>query len=563
MLRGFLVFESGAGKGQRIPVARSIVLGRTSDCDLMLRDSEVSRRHVRVYPDKGRFFWEDLGSTNGTRLNGLAATDGELKAGDRIEVGASVLRFDIEEAPSVEVHKKETPFFLETIFDAKGSVTTEVSPGKTGEMLQAVYTVMNAIASNYDPCNLVDRILETTTQAVHAQRGAIFFAKPSGSELLPCEACGHVHVIQNGRTRHAAPGEIRISDTVVRRVLGGGESVLLEDVGAHEEMRCAESIVSLDLRSILCVPVRGKFDVLAILYMDTDRAGSGYTRDDLLLATAVGNSAGLAIENASMHRQVLEKQRIEQEIEYAWTIQEGFLVKDWPDEPPGHDVYAEMRPAKTVGGDFYDYIVPRPGVVGILVGDVSGKGMSAALTMAQLLAEFRIHARASESPAEVLRALNSELAPRSQRGTFCTLAYLTLELDTGRLVAANAGHLPAIRIGAREAELIADPSGPPAGILQDADWHDDEYVLERGETIALYTDGVIEARSMSTRHGAAGLAQPVEYGIEALTRIAAAHYGRPARLLVGAVMDEVRRFCEPIAPHDDCTIIALRYLGKP
>lgn len=563
MQRGFLVFESEGKGGRRVPVSKPTVVGRTTECDLMIRDSEISRRHIRITPKKGRFLWEDLGSTNGTRVNGLSMLGGELKSGDRIEIGGAVLRFETEEVPDEPEQRKGTPLFLETIFDDAGSIVTEPSPGQTGEMLNAVYTVMNAIASNYEPCNLVDRILETTIQAVHAQRGAIFFAKPGSTELLPCQVCGYVHLIQGDQLRHAAPGEIQISGTVAKRVLEGGESVLFQNVDTHAELKSAESIVSLGLRSILCVPVRGKFDILGILYMDTDRSSRQYSRDDLLLTTAVGNSAGLALENAAMHRDMLEKQRMEQEIEYAWIIQEGFLVKEWPERAPGYEVYGETRPAKTVGGDFYDYITPRPSVVGILVGDVSGKGMPAALTMAQLLAEFRIHARDLVSPADVLKALNDDLVARSRRGTFCTLCYLTVDLETGRVLVANAGHLPVLRVSAEKTELFGDPSGPPAGIFSGVSWRDVESTVARGDTLVLYTDGIVEARSMSTRHGSGILAEPDEYGIETLSGVAGGQHGRPPRSLIQAVMTDVRRFCEPSTPHDDCTAIALRYLGTP
>ena len=211
--------------------------------------------------------------------------------------------------------------------------------------MRAVYAVMNEIASDYEPCSLVDRVLETTMRAIDAQRGAIYFAGDAGDELLPCPVCGHVHLIRDGQLRRAASGEITISKTVAHRVLAGGETVLFQDSDGDGELSTAESIMSLHLRSIICVPLRGKFGVRGILYVDTDRPGHQYTREDMLLTTAVGNSAGLALENVTMHRQILEKQRIEQEIALAWTIQEGFLVKEWPKDDARFEVYGQTLPA--------------------------------------------------------------------------------------------------------------------------------------------------------------------------------------------------------------------------
>lgn len=109
----------------------------------------------------------------------------------------------------------------------------------------------------------------------------------------------------------------------------------------------------------------------------------------MLLSTAVGNSAGLALENARMHVQIVEKNRTDSEIQHAWQIQQGFLINEWPEDDARFKVYGDTRPAKTVGGDFYDFVQPDDAHVGLLIGDVSGKGVPAALTMAQLLTEFR------------------------------------------------------------------------------------------------------------------------------------------------------------------------------
>ncbi|MCX5757730.1 MAG: PP2C family protein-serine/threonine phosphatase [Candidatus Hydrogenedentes bacterium] len=253
-----------------------------------------------------------------------------------------------------------------------------------------------------------------------------------------------------------------------------------------------------------------------------------------------------------MHREILDKQRVDQEIAYAWTIQEGFLVNDWSAKDGRFEVYGETRPARTVGGDFYDFVRLSQDRIGILIGDVSGKGVPAALAMAQLLAQFRLRARETMSPAEVVKALNEDLVVRSQRGMFCSLCYITLDLGTGAVLCANAGHHPVLYVGSEGARCFGDASGPPAGILPVVPWTDSEWVVEPGGTLLLYTDGIIEARS-----GEAG----EEYGIEGLFRIARRMYDRPPKELVDAVNEDVRAFCAPLLPHDDCTMIAVRRLG--
>lgn len=562
MVRGFLILEAKDDDAQKVSVGPSTVVGRAGDCDIVVDDSLASRRHVEVREEGGAFYCKDLGSRNGTLLNGERMQESRLEPGDRLQIGGSVLRFEAEEVTDDPSAADETTIKQTFLINTGGRKLPSSPSRRSDEILNAVYAVTNAIASNYEPCSLVDSILETTMKAIDAQRGAILLADPSLPVLRPCPACRHVHTIEDGKLAHAGEGEIRISQTVANRVLGGGESVLYEDTGADEELSGAESVLSLELRSIICAPLRGKSGILGILYIDSNRSGHQYTHEDMLLATAVGNSAGLAIENAKMHQEILEKQRMEQEIAYAWTIQEGFLVKDWPEGDSRFEVYGETRPARTVGGDFYDFVRPGPGRVGILIGDVSGKGVPAALTMAQLLAEFRLRAMGTTSPAEVLGALNEDLVRRAQRGAFCTMCYLTLDLSTGAVLFANAGHHPAVRVDKGGARLFGEASGPPAGILAEAGWRDTESELETGEALLLYTDGLVEARSVPAQNGGGDAAPvPGEYGTARLCRSAADLGGGPLKSLIDRVNEEVEAFCAPDPPHDDRTMIALRYLG--
>lgn len=557
VLRGYIVKEAS---GERVAVGPMLLIGRTGECGLMIEDTAASRRHVEITARQNSFVWKDLGSTNGTKVNGARMLAGELKNGDRIQIGETVLRFEVENVPEEAIAGADSSIFRETVMDSSGEVRTKEHQNKSAELLQAIYTVMNQIATNYELCPLIDRILETTMRAINAQRGALFLTNEQ-EELLPCPVCKQVHTIRDGVLRPRQPGEVRISSTVAMRVLRNGESVLFQDTDSDRELSVAESVMALKLRSIVCVPLRAKFGILGILYIDSDRPNQAYTEEDMLLTTSVGCSAGLALENARMHRQILDKQRMEQEIETAWTIQEGFLVKDWPGDDPRYQVHGEMHPAKTVGGDFYDIVQPAPDMVGILIGDVSGKGVPAALTMAQLLAEFRLCARESLSPAKVLAALNVSLAERSQRGMFCTMCYFVLDLKSGQAVCANAGHLPALRVSSTGAAYFGEASGPPAGILVESAWEDTAVTLDPGDTVLLYTDGIIEARRGPASERETVIGAPEQFEADRLAVTAQRAAGEPPRKLIGAVLDSVQRFCAPLSPHDDCTLISVRYLG--
>lgn len=565
MLRGYVIVDSD---GRKVPVEDSLVVGRTSDSGLAIEDSAASRRHMEIKARPNTFVWKDLGSTNGTILNGAKMLAGELKHGDRIQIGETTLTFEVHGKPEpvdngspVSPPPDENRLFTETIMDAQGQVKKpDAAPSKTTQLLEAVYTVANEIATNYDVCSLMDGVLTTTLRAINAQRGAIFLADTT-HELLPCPNCGTVHSIANGTLEKMQLGDIKISGTVASRVIRDGESVLYQDTDSDMELNASESIMSLQLRSIVCVPLRAKHGILGILYIDSDRQDQNYSHEDLLLAASVGNSAGLALENAKMHTEILEKQRIEQDLATAWTIQEGFLIKEWPQDDPRLDVYGETRPAKTVGGDFYDYVHPRKDIAGILLGDVSGKGVPASLTMAQLLAQFRLLVRDLESPCDVLKELNRGLVKRSQRGMFCTLCYLTVDLTNGHVICANAGHHPVLQIGKNGVSNFGDATGPPAGILPEGPWMETRAIINPGDSLLLYTDGIVEARSMTTLVEGASQQAPNEYEEEGLERCARNLYGQSAHALIDAVNYDVQRFTAPAAPHDDCTMIAMRYHG--
>jgi serine phosphatase RsbU (regulator of sigma subunit) len=535
---------------RRVPVGDRLLVGRTDDCGLQLDDPGASRHHLEVVRKGDAFRSRDLESTNGTLHNGRKTAGGALARGDLLQIGDTVLRFDTAAEPS-----EPTAMVRETILPGEGTTMALPKGDRATELLRAVYAVGNAIASEFDPCRLVDRVLETTLEAIDGQRGGLFFRGEGGGDLCPCPACGRVHMIERGTLRAAGEDEIRISRSVARHVLQGGDSVLYEDVGQPGGPDASESMQGLQLRSVLCVPVRGKGGVLGILYMDSDRPGRKYTREHMLLSAAVGNSAGVALENAALHREILDKQRTDQEIEFAAAIQQGFLVQRWPETDARFAVYGQTRPARVVGGDFYDFVQTGPDRAAFAVGDVSGKGVPAALAMAQILAAFRACARASSSPASVLGAVNAGVAEHVSRGMFCTMTCVTVDLGSGEGLCANAGHPRAFRLRGGAVDLLADASGPPVGIAAETSWHDEPFALAPGDRVLLYTDGFIEARAGGGRTAEA-------YGIERLHAAAAAAGATTPEGLVGALNEAVGAWCAPAAPHDDCTVIAFQYAGR-
>jgi sigma-B regulation protein RsbU (phosphoserine phosphatase) len=552
--RGFVVVGDGASR-RRVAVGDGIAIGRSSQCQLVLADGAASRRHLEVKPENGHFVCRDLGSRNGVKVNGRTTLECTLEPGDRLLVGETVLEFEVAESP--EESFSDRTMFMPTVLDAQGREADSAADSRPRQLLETAYTLMNAIATNFDPCDLAETILGITSQAIRGRRAAILYAGDDG-ELLPCSACGAVHSFRSGVHETISVGDIEISETIARRVLTGGESVLFRSARTDATVDLSLSIRALNLTSVLCVPIRAQDRTLGILYIDTDVTSREYSEDELLLASAAGNSAGLALDNARIHQELLQRNRVDQEISDAWAIQEGFLVHDWPENDPRLAVYGETRPAKTVGGDFYDFIRLDDDTVGVLIGDVSGKGVPAALTMAQLVAEFRVHARAVRSPSEVLRRINTAMVQRTRRGTFCSMSYIVADLNSGHCVAGNAGHHPAAVVSAMGVSSAFPPSGPPVGILAEADWTDDVTTIPSGHAVVLSTDGITEARTDEVP--VSSTATPNQYGAERLnTRLLAAAADSTAPdALIRAVMEDVQAFCGSAPPFDDRTMIALR-----
>ena len=546
------------GQRRKVPVGASLIVGRAADNGLVLKDTAASRRHVEIRATGDSYLCRDLGSRNGTIVNGSPTNVCELSNGDRVLIGETVLRFELGDNTGDTTVQGKT-VFLQTVLDPDGHEQELPPTSGSQALLEAAYTLMNALASNFNPCDLVDRVLETTTSAIRANRGAVLFAGSDG-QLEPCGVCGHVHTIHHGKSQPAKVAEINISESVANRVLRDGANVLYKSGWADGSIDPSASIAALKLTSILCVPIRTQNEILGILYMDTDVADHEYTNDDLLLAAAAGNSAGLALENARNHQLLLEKQRMEQDIEAAWNIQAGFLVSKWPTDDSRFEVYGTTVPAKIVGGDFYDFARIDENRLGLLIGDVSGKGVPAALTMAQLLAEFRLRAPGVKSPAVLLAALNEGLVQRSQRGMFCTVAVVAIDLRDGRLLGANAGHHPMLVASEGRVVNILEASGPPIGVLPDITWKDETATIKPGETLVFYTDGIVEARSGATR--TPGTVPQGEFGMQRVERVVRERYPTSPRQLIDTIVGEVQDFCSPMAPHDDCTMIALRYNGN-
>ena len=297
-------------------------------------------------------------------------------------------------------------------------------------------------------------------------------------------------------------------------------------------------------------PVSG-LDAGLVIKLDLDEFRQPFLEaaTGVLIGTLVLIGLGLWLVrdiSAPIIEELRDKQRLELELDFARQVQEGLL----PDEAPslhGYELSAKSTPARFVGGDFYDFRMQSPTKTMAIIGDISGKGVSAALHMARLIGDFRHACESENNPDQVLRVLNRRLYESAKQGTFATAVCFLLDAQTNQVIVSNAGHhSPLLRSRTNHVQEISPPSGPPLGILEDSAYQCNAIEVAPDETVLLFTDGVVEARDE----------QGNEFGTPRLMELLALERVHPEQL-VSKVDSTVRRFTANRVPFDDSTLMAL------
>lgn len=307
--------------------------------------------------------------------------------------------------------------------------------------------------------------------------------------------------------------------------------------------------------AVLAVPLLNNGELVGILSVGEKRSEQRYDRSDRMLLDELAAQAAPALHVAHLVRRQKEEAaahgRLEQELRLARDIQLALLPAAWP-QLPGWSVAGRYTPARTVGGDFYDFVPRARGSLGILIADVSGKGMAAALLMATTRSILRSVIDAEDRPGEVLRRANTLLLREIPKGFFVTCLYGLLDPATGRLTFANAGHnLPLVQRSAAVVPLRA--RGMPLGLMEDMIYEEHETSLGAGDMLLLYSDGLVEAHD--ARRGM--------YGQARLSWVLAHTPNDPSGRVLDSVLEDWQRFISPYAEQeDDLTLIALRRLAQ-
>ena len=359
-----------------------------------------------------------------------------------------------------------------------------------------------------------------------------------------------VFEVAQGPVAHKLKSGFRLKkgEGIAGYVFETGKSVLIED--AYGDPRFHGDFdrrTGYRTRSILCVPLKAKEKIIGVSQVINKLDGTPFNPEDEETLSLLCAHAGVAVETARMHRALLRRQQVECDLAFANVVQLSFLPQEVP-WVPGFRFCAHYRAALEVGGDFYDFIPLDRDRLGILIGDVSGKGVASAIYMAKLTSDIRLLAIRDWEPAGLVAHVNGYLCEQSRQGMFATLLYMVLDPGARTITYANAGHLPPVLYNAARGSyrVVRDRGGPPVGILAGVGYDSATIQLEGGDCVLLFTDGVIEAKSASgDRLGWERLEEAVR------------SCGAGAEALYTGLERAVKDFVKDCPPADDTTMVVV------
>jgi sigma-B regulation protein RsbU (phosphoserine phosphatase) len=604
--------------------AEALVIGRATSADLVLEDPFLSRQHSRLFRRGERLFVEDLGSRNGTLVNGRPiAGPTELRLGDVIQISGSTLtlrRADGLEGPEAAIaagaaagtgtdglgtlaglvgnggndgNSGLDPFAADTAeagedmsrtvyrsaaellkitaepLPAPGSAGAPQAPGaqeappapaivalrRQAERLKILNEVHQALSSSISLESLLELILDRTFDYLKPEQGVIYLKRPSG-ELVRAAS----RAVGSGRD------ELLASRSLAREVAGKGLAALVLDAQTDVRFAGAQSIMMSGVRSLLAAPLLTRDGTLGMIVLGSKLAVREFTEEDMELLACLASAAALAIRNLALAEEAAERRRLAEELSLARRIQLALLPQSLPDLP-GYQLHGGNTPSRGVSGDYFA-VMPREGAGSkgavtaagtekppsecvLLIADVSGKGMAASLLTASLEAFAAGPIEDGLGPDEICAKLSRLLYRRTPPEKYATAYVAVLTTATGAVRYTNAGHNPplVLRSTGQVEELPA--TGVPIALLAGAEYQAAETHLAPGDTLVLYTDGIVEAANPEDE----------EYGQDRLAALCARHCQAGCADLAAALERDLDAFVDGTPFGDDRTLVLVRRMS--
>ena len=525
-------------------------IGRQPESDLIIRDSRASRAHARILVEQGEYVIEDCNSRHGTYLNGKRVTRGVLHNSDKIELGAQdsyQLIFALDGAE------------LKRLVEQLGaSDKAAAAPGMGGNMakLRAILDLARTLQSSFSVDDVLTSVVDTALAITGAERGFLMLRAESGLET---------RVARHRRGHHLRESDLRVPREVLHRALQHRRELLSMnfDPLGNDETKPQNSIADLELRSVICVPLvrirAGQGDstsVLAtgsetvgVLYMDSRLTAADLTGGNRELLQTLAIEASTVLENARLLVEERAKQQMDEELALARTIQQSLLPANLPSTGWMRAAGSSVA-SREVGGDYYDVSPVDPRCWAVVVADVSGKGVGSALLASLLQGALITSSGFPEALARRVSKLNQFLLDRTGGEKYATLLYSLLH-DDGRLSYVNAAQCPPIVVRGNGELVELEATGMPVGLMEDAEFTVESLLLDPGDHVIIYSDGVTEAQNRNSEF----------FGKKRLRDIVNAHAKESCVAIHDAIQEGVAAFTEGAAQSDDITVVVLEFFG--
>ena len=416
-----------------------------------------------------------------------------------------------------------------------------MQPYSPQDRLSILYRLSQTFNSSLDLDEVLNRVMDEVIAAMRAERGFVMLHDANGELAF--------HVARGIEQTTIEAPQFQVSQSVVKKAARSGMPILTADAQVDERFSMRQSVMIQGLRSILCVPLMMKDKVTGVIYVDNRMQAGMFTQADLELLASIASTAAIAIENARLYQEAVEKGRLERELQVAREVQASLLPQEMP-YLPGWEFAALWKPARQVAGDYYDFIPVWGGKLGLVIADVTDKGMPAALFMASTRSIARASLDRAASPDEGIIHVNQLICAETVHDMFVTLFYALLD-ENDEIIYVNAGHNPPLRYNARQDTLtLLTRTGMALGVEIDALYDQRSEILKRGDFIFLYTDGVTDAINSGGQ----------EYGMQRLREVIWQQRGSPVKQMVAALEHSVQAFTETDSLYDDITILAARRL---
>ncbi len=531
----------------------STTVGRSSGADLALADPFLSRQHARLVLQNNVLSVEDLGSRNGTFVNGEQITGlTPLEPGDEIRLSASLIELERDDRTSITHVTTQQEDAGATIYrPAKELLTSDTQTSsddidstealrRYAEKLEILKRVHEALARPMDERQLLDLILDRAFDHLQPQQGVIYLREDDGEYY-------------QAATR-ALPGVSRtipLSETLVAEVLDKGMAALVLDVMTDDRFQASESILTSGVRSMLATPLLDAEGPMGMIVLNSTVAARQFAEADLELLVSLASIAALKLRNLGLSEEAAKRRVLEEELAVARRIQLQLLSKD-VQAPPGYSVLGRNEPSRGVSGDFYQVTWRKKTDEWVFfAADVSGKGMAASLLTMSLEALAVAPIDDGESTDSICSKVSRRLFQRTPPEKYATAFVAVLNPHTGILRYTNAGHNTALLCEADGTCHALSTSGLPIGLMPVAVYEERRIEMTPGATLLIYTDGITEAENPEGE----------EYGLDRLQQVLLRSRQLEAEEIADAIEADLDAFSRETPYFDDRTMVIVQRDG--